>query len=143
MDLKDTDIEVWVNDQRLETFTLYKREFIVSQPGHQEAVDSQQPPEISKKKPPRVLKSQSIFLLFDVAMSGPRCTKHSKNIARKIITEAEPGIQFAVLDRAPASDRRPPHHQEALVRPEKVPDHAAEEMISLDKEEHDETVHQL
>jgi VWFA-related protein len=101
LNLKDTDIEVWVNGRRIEAFTFYKREFIVSQSVQQEAVDSQQPTEIPKEKAPRVLKSQSIFLVFDVAVSGQRCTKRSKDIARKIVTGAGPGVQFTVLTIEP------------------------------------------
>ncbi|MGD2088032.1 MAG: hypothetical protein PVH61_17770 [Candidatus Aminicenantes bacterium] len=101
LDLKDTDIEVWVNRQRIEAFTFYKREFIVSTPVQKEAVDSQQPFEKLTEKAPWGLKPQSIFLIFDVAMSGQRCTQHSKDIARKIITDARPGIQFTVLTIEP------------------------------------------
>ena len=101
LDLKDTDIEVWVNDRRIEAFTFYKREFIVSTPVQKEAIDSQQPSEKPKEKVPRALKPQSFFLVFDVAMSGQRCTKHSKEIAGKIITSAGPGIQFTVLTIEP------------------------------------------
>jgi len=101
LDLKDTDIEVWVNGQRIEAFTFYKREFTVSTPVQKEAVDSQQPSEKPKEKVPQALKPQSIFLVFDVAMSGQRCTKHSKDIAGKIITGAGPGFQFYVLTIEP------------------------------------------
>jgi VWFA-related protein len=101
LDLKDTDVEVWVNGQRIEAFTFYKREFIVSTPVQKQAVDTQQPTEIPKSKAPGVLKSQSIFLLFDVAISTQSCTRRSKDIARKIITGAGPGIQFNVLTIEP------------------------------------------
>jgi len=97
LDLNDTDIEVWLNGQRVEAFNIYKREFIVSAPIQQETFDSHQP----KEKNPRALNPQSIFLLFDVAISGIRCTKHSKDIAGKIVNTAGPGMQFYVLTIEP------------------------------------------
>ncbi len=96
LDFKDADIEVWVNGQRIETFTFYKREFIVSQTIQQETIDSQPPIEKPTAKPPRVLKPKSGFLLFDVAMSDQSCTMRSKDIARKIVSDAGPGFQFTI-----------------------------------------------
>jgi len=101
LDLKDADIEVWVNGRLIETFNFYKREFIVSSPAQQEPVDSQPPIEKPTEKTSQVLNPQSIFLLFDVAMSGQACTGHSKKIAGKIITDAGPGFQFTVLTIEP------------------------------------------
>jgi VWFA-related protein len=93
LDLKDTDIEVWLNGQRIEAFTFYKREYIVSTPVQKERVDSHQAPS--------VLNSQSIFLVFDVALSDQGCTVRSKTIARKIVIDADPGTQFTVLTIEP------------------------------------------
>lgn len=101
LDLKDADIEVWVNGQRIETFIFYKREFIVSQPVQQETIDSQPSIEKPTAKPPRKLKPKAVFLLFDVAMSGQSCTIRSKDIARKIVSDAGPGFQFTVLTIEP------------------------------------------
>jgi hypothetical protein len=66
-----------------------------------EAIEPQPPTEKPKAKPPRVLNPKSIFLLFDVAMSGQACTEHSKDIARKIVANAGPGFQFTVLTIEP------------------------------------------
>jgi hypothetical protein len=101
LDLKDTDIEVWVNGRPIETFNFYKRDFIVSSPAQQEPVDSPAPMEKPTRKTSRVLNPQSIFLLFDVAMSGQACTGRSKEIAGKIINDAGPGFQFTVLTIEP------------------------------------------
>ncbi|UCH92898.1 MAG: hypothetical protein JSV88_21755 [Candidatus Aminicenantes bacterium] len=100
IDLKKTDIEVWLNNRRIETFTFYKRAFIASQ---QTGSGPGQPPEVQKKEtqPLPVLKNNTIFLLFDVAMSAITCTKRSKEIAQKIVTSSEPGAQFVVLSIEP------------------------------------------
>jgi hypothetical protein len=50
LDLKETDLEVWVNGRRIEKFSFYKREFIMSQQIPEQAVDTLQFTEIPKKK---------------------------------------------------------------------------------------------
>jgi hypothetical protein len=96
IDLKETDIEVWLDNRRIETFTFYKRAFTSSRetkgaPGEQK----------KESQPSPQLKKNTIFLLFDVAMSAVACTKNSKEIARDIITTSEPGVQFIVFTIEP------------------------------------------
>ena len=96
IDLKETDIEVWLDNRRIETFTFYKRAFTASRetmgaPGEQK----------KESQPSPQLKKNTIFLLFDVAMSTVTCTKNSKEIARDIITTSEPGVQFIAFTIEP------------------------------------------
>jgi hypothetical protein len=90
IDLKETDIEVWLNNRRIDDFTLYKRPFTAyREPG---SVTGQLPGEQKKN---------IIFLLFDVAMSAETCTKQSKAIAREIASSSRPGVQFIVFTIEP------------------------------------------
>lgn len=96
IDLKETDIEIWLDDKPVEAFTFYKRAFIASEetgtaPGEQ-IKESQTSPQ---------LKDNTVFLLFDVAMSTRNCTKNSKKIARDIITNSGPGLQFIAFTIEP------------------------------------------
>jgi hypothetical protein len=96
IDLKETDIEVWLDNRRIETFTFYKRDFTASR----ETTDA--PGEQKKESQPSPqLKKNTIFLLFDVAMSAVTCTKNSKEIARDIITTSGPGVQFIAFTIEP------------------------------------------
>jgi hypothetical protein len=96
IDLKDTDIEVWLDNRRIETFTFYKRAFTAS--GETTDVPGEQKKE---SQPSPQLKKNTIFLLFDVAMSALTCTKNSKKIARDIITTSGPGVQFIAFTIEP------------------------------------------
>jgi hypothetical protein len=92
IDLKETDIEVWLDNRRIETFTFYKRSFTASQePGEQKKESQPSPP----------LKKNTVFLLFDVAMSARTCTKKSKEIAREIIADSGPDLQFIAFTIEP------------------------------------------
>jgi len=90
VDLKAADIEVWLNNRRIDDFTLYKRTFTAS--GDTGSVTGQSPGEQKKN---------TIFLLFDVAMSAETCTEQSKAIARQIVSNSAPGIQFIVFTIEP------------------------------------------
>ncbi len=96
IDLKETDIEVWLDNRRIETFTFDKRAFTASEetgtaPGEPEK-ESQ--PSLQQKK-------HTIFLLFDVCMSAISCTKNSKEIARDIINQSGPAAQFIAFTIEP------------------------------------------
>lgn len=92
IDLKETDIEIWLDNRRIETFTFYKRAFTASrEPVVQKKEDQSSSP----------LKKNTVFLLFDVAMSARTCTKNSKKIAREIITNSGPGLQFIAFTIEP------------------------------------------
>jgi hypothetical protein len=90
IDLKETDIEVWLNNRRIDDFTLYKRAFTAYK--ETGSVTGQ---------PPGVKKKNTIFLLFDVAMSAETCTEQSKAIARQIVSNSGPGVQFIVFTIEP------------------------------------------
>ena len=84
IDLKETDIEVWLDNRPVKAFTFYKRSFTISRelkdaPGEQKK--EIQPSPLRKKK--------TIFLLFDVAISSVTCTNNSKEIAQQIINASE------------------------------------------------------
>jgi len=96
IDLKESDIEIWLDNRRIETFTFYKRAFTVSE----EAAEA--PAEQKKEsQPSSQLKKNTVFLLFDVAMSALTCTKNSKKIAREIINKSDPGVQFIAFTIEP------------------------------------------
>ncbi len=99
-DLQETDIEVWLNNRRVETFSFYKRTFTATQP--KEAAQ-EKPLEKEKEipRPPTPLKKNILFLLFDVSMSGISCTQRSKDIAQQMIARAEPGTPFVILTIEP------------------------------------------
>jgi hypothetical protein len=100
LDLKDTDLEIWMNNHPVEAFTFYKREFMVSPP--KEGVPQKnQVKQTRVTPPPPPLKKNTIFLLFDVAMSAQVCTDRSREIAKKIVTRAEPGVEFVILTIEP------------------------------------------
>jgi len=90
IDLKETDIEVWLNNRRIDDFTLDKRAFTA----YKEPVSVTGQLPVEKKK-------NTIFLLFDVAMSAETCTEQSKAIARKIASNSRPGVQFIVFTIEP------------------------------------------
>jgi len=96
IDLKETDIEVWLDNRRIETFSFCKRAFTASE-------ETESAPKEQKKEtqPSPQLKKNTIFLLFDVAMSAVSCTENSKMIARDIINTAGEGLQFIVFTIEP------------------------------------------
>ena len=96
IDLKETDIEIWLDDRRIENFTFYKRAFTASEEA--EAAPEEQKEE---SQPSPQLKNNTIFLLFDVAMSAASCTENSKEIARDIITTSGAGVQFIAFTIEP------------------------------------------
>ncbi|MFC2145963.1 hypothetical protein ACFLRT_01230 [Acidobacteriota bacterium] len=109
IDLKETDIEVWLNNRRIDDFSLYKRAFTAyKEPG---SVTGPLPGEQKKN---------TIFLLFDVAMSAETCTEQSKAIARQIVSNSEPGIQFIVFTIEPFKGLKyiygPGHNKKELWR---------------------------
>jgi hypothetical protein len=89
--LKETDIEVWINNRPVKGFTFYKRTFDLEY--RQETV-SKEPAGKKKQK-------QLIFLLFDTAMSKAACTYRSKKISKKIIKRSSPSTQFVLLSIEP------------------------------------------
>ncbi len=96
IDLKETDLEIWLDNRRIETFTFYKRAFTASEETGAAAKEQK------KEGPPSPqLKKNTIFLLFDVAMSAVSCTKNAKEIARDIVTTSGTGVQFIAFTIEP------------------------------------------
>jgi hypothetical protein len=96
IDLKETDIEIWLDNRRIETFTFDKRAFTASEE------TGTAPGEPKKESQPSLQqKKNTIFLLFDVSMSALSCTKNSKEIARDIINQSGPAVQFIAFTIEP------------------------------------------
>jgi len=94
LDLKQSDIELKVDNKKIETFALVKRSFTVSeQPGEDEKEKADFPPVSPRKK--------NVFLLFDTAMSTTGSTDAAKVIAQGIINRAEPGTRFFIMTIEP------------------------------------------
>jgi hypothetical protein len=108
-DLKETDIEVWLNNRRVDDFSLYKRAFTTyREPGG------------GTGQPPGEQKKNTIFLLFDVTMSAVTCTEQSKAIAREIVSSSGPGVRFIVFTIEPFKGLKyiygPGHNKKELWR---------------------------
>jgi len=72
VDLKDKDIQFQVNGEPVKNFKLIK-------------------------KPVSAAAEQTVFLLFDIAMSGKESTHRAKEIARGIVTGAKQGTRFVLM----------------------------------------------
>jgi hypothetical protein len=82
LDLKESDIELKVDNKKIKTFELVKRSFTVSE----------QPTEDEKERadvPPAPLRKKNVFLLFDTALSTTESTEAAKVSAQRIINQAE------------------------------------------------------
>lgn len=91
-DLKETDIELRVNKEKIGNFVLLKKSFSVSepetlQPGQQQPIKPKPVPERQK----------NVFLLFDTALSTKESTQKAVAIARKIVEEAEKNTRFFIM----------------------------------------------
>jgi hypothetical protein len=85
-DLKETDIDLQVNKQKIENFILIKKSFSVS--------EQQQQPIKTKPVPER---QKNVFLLFDTALSTKESTQKAAAIARKIVEDAEKNTRFFIM----------------------------------------------
>lgn len=91
-DLKETDIELQVNKQKIENFVLLKKSFSVSEP---EALQPGQQQPIKTKPVPE--RQKNVFLLFDTALSTKESTQKAASIARKIVEDAGKNTRFFIL----------------------------------------------
>lgn len=100
IDLEAADIEVWVNNRRVEEFVFYKRVFSVIETTEETV---QPRPRSREEQEPRapVMKNNSIFLLFDLTLSAETCARRGKEVAKKIITSAAPESKFVILTIEP------------------------------------------
>jgi hypothetical protein len=94
LDLKESDIDLKVDNKKIESFALVKRSFTVSE----------QPTEDEKERadiPPAPERKKNVFLLFDTALSTTASTKAAKVIAQRIINQAEQDTRFFIMTIEP------------------------------------------
>jgi VWFA-related protein len=90
-DLQPGDILVQLNGRQIPGFTLHKRSFTVIKREKEQEV------EIPAAKQPPIQKNKVLFFLFDLALSRGKSIKRAKNIAKKIVADAEEDFRFFVL----------------------------------------------
>jgi hypothetical protein len=91
-DLEAGDIQVRLNGREIPVFTLYKRSFTVTQREKEKL-----PGAVPEAKQPPIKKDKVVFLLFDRTLSDDTSIRRAKNIARKIILQAQEDTRFFVL----------------------------------------------
>ena len=90
-DLKPTDIEIKLNGRKISSFVLNKRSFSVTKRGKARTVETPAVKELPIKK------NKVLFFMFDQALSGQTSTRRAKNIAQKIVMDAQEEVRFFVL----------------------------------------------
>jgi hypothetical protein len=90
-DLQPGDIEVRLNRRQIPVFTLNKRSFSVIK--RKKEKEGEMP--AAKQLPIR--KNKVLFFLFDQALSRETSIRRAKNIAKKIVSDAEENVRFFVL----------------------------------------------
>ncbi|MCP5048699.1 MAG: hypothetical protein GY940_16130 [bacterium] len=100
-DLEKTDIDVWLNQQKVTTFTLVKRSFNttehIEEPG--EKAEPAKATGITTGQP--AAGKPVVFLLLDLNLSDSIAIKRSKMIARDIVKDAAPGTRFVLMTIEP------------------------------------------
>ncbi len=91
-DLQPGDIEVQLNGLPIPAFTFEKHSFAVTQ-REKEKLPAGAP---TAKQPP-IQKNKVLFFLFDLALSSETSTITAKNIAEKIVADAEADTRFVIL----------------------------------------------
>jgi VWFA-related protein len=96
-DLKETDIQLKVNNKIIPTFTLIKKNFTTSEtPDAGQTKTPQTPP------PPNIQnRTRNVFLLFDTALSTKESTQKAKDIAKRIVSEARKNTRFFIMTIEP------------------------------------------
>jgi len=94
LDLKESDIELKVDNKKIKTFELVKKSFTVSeQPTEDEKERADVPPAPERKK--------NVFLLFDTALSTTASTDAAKVIAQRMINQAKQDTRFFIMTIEP------------------------------------------
>jgi len=91
-DLQPGDIEVRLNHQQIPAFILDKHSFTVTQREKEKL-----PAAVPAAKQPPMKKNKLVFLLFDRTLSDDTSTRHAKDIARKIVLQAQEDTRYFVL----------------------------------------------
>lgn len=94
LDLKESDLDLEVDNKKVESFVLVKKSFTVSE----------QPAQAGKAKadmPPVPVRKKNVFLLFDTALSTTASTEAAKVIAQNMINHAEPDTRFFIMTIEP------------------------------------------
>ena len=100
-DLEEKDIEVWMNHRRIEGFAFFPRVFTLTR-AKETGPGSDRPAGVQREiASPPVLKENAVFLLFDLTISADTCARRAVEIAKNIISGAEPGTRFILLTIEP------------------------------------------
>ena len=91
-DLQPGDIQIRLNGRLISSFILDKHSFTVTQ-REKEKISAAVP----AAKPPPMKKNKVVFLLFDRTLSDDTSIRHAKDIARKIVLQAQEDTRFFVL----------------------------------------------
>lgn len=100
LDLKESDIELIVNNKKIPGFTLLKREFS-SQKKESAPITTNLGKNIDKKIKRKFMRKRNVFLLFDSALSSQGCTEASQFLAQKIVKNADKDTRFYVMSIEP------------------------------------------
>jgi len=101
IDLTSPEIELTVDNKKIETFTMIRRSFT-----SEEAIPQSSTPTPKETGPALPLptlseKTKNVFLLFDNSLSTADSTEKAKAIARKMVEKAEKNTIFYVLGIEP------------------------------------------
>jgi len=90
-DLEPGDIQVQLSGRLIPEFTLHKRSFSVIKREKDKEV------EMPAARQPPMQKNKVLFFLFDLSLSSETSIITAKNIAKKIVSDAEADVRFFVL----------------------------------------------
>ncbi len=86
LDLTKDDLEIFINNRKIDNFTIYKRDFNV-----------EKEKEIKTKVIKRQLKRKIAFLIFDVAFTAIENLRRSKAIAKDLIEKGSDSTSFVIM----------------------------------------------
>ncbi len=90
LDLKNSDVELRVNNRKMTEFTLYKRAFSVAD-ASAAAKKAESPPL------PQAEKEKLVFLLFDIAFTTNQNFTLSKQVAKNLVMKSEDNTMFSIV----------------------------------------------
>jgi hypothetical protein len=98
-DLNISDIELRIDKQKVENFTLLKKSYAVSVPGQEAGPQAQEEQPVGT--PAAVERAKNVFLLFDIVLTTKESTEKAKAVARKMVMDAEKNTRFFVMTIEP------------------------------------------